>query len=98
VRASLPRVDRAPREEDGAGLAAGSPLIRVLLGRGWRDPTAMARDFVLIGLAGAALLLVGQTLPDWPLIAWIAEFLSFLGLLTVLIASGVVYSAWQGRK
>ena len=97
-RATVTRLDRAPREEDGPGLAPGSPLIRLLLGRGWRDPAAMARDFVLIGAAGAALLLAGLALPDWPVIAWLAKVLSFLGLLTVLIASGVLYSAWQGRK
>jgi len=91
----------APRRlpaEEGPGLATGSAPLRLLLGRGWREPGAMVRDFALIGLAGIALMLAGTALPDWPVLAWIAKLLKFLGLFSLLVASGVIYSAWQGRK
>jgi len=92
------RMSRIDASVDARGLTSGSPVLRVLLGRGWRNPASMARDFVLIALGGGALLLAGQALPDWPVISWIGKFLSLLGLLCVLIASGVLYSAWQDRR
>lgn len=99
ARGSQPTLYRRPeRDEADAGLAKGSPLLRLLLGRGWRNPAAMTRDFVLFGLAGLVLLLVGLALPDWPIIAWLGKLLSLVGLLAMLIASGVVYSAWHDSR
>ncbi|GAA0312292.1 hypothetical protein [Rhodovulum strictum] len=89
---------RSPDMADRRGLTSGSPLLRALLGRGWRSPAAMARDFLLIGLAGAALLLTGLALPDWPLLSWLGKVFSMLGVLIMLISSGVVYSYWRGRS
>lgn len=80
------------------GLATGSPLLRLLLARGWRSPAEMTRDFALFGLAGLVLLLTGIALPEWPLLSWIGKVLSILGVLCMLISSGVVYSYLQGRN
>ncbi|WP_132543960.1 hypothetical protein [Rhodovulum euryhalinum] len=79
------------------GLPAGSPLLRLPLIRGWRSPREMARDFVLLGLAGVALLLTGVALPDWPVLSWIGRVLSVVGALCILVGSGVVYSYWRSR-
>lgn len=73
------------------------PAIRMIPGRSWRSPGSMARDFVVLGLAGLGLFVVGSVLPDWPFLTWLGEVLSILGILGMLIASGVLYSYWRDR-
>lgn len=88
---------RDPSATVRRGLAAGSPMLRMVLGRNWRSPTAMARDFALLAAGGVALLLTGLVLPNWPLMSWVGEVLSMLGTLVILISSGVLYSYWRDR-
>lgn len=79
------------------GLSAGSPVLRSLLRRNWRSPAAMVRDFALLGAGGIALLLTGLVLPEWPLLSWLGEVLSILGMLGILVSSGVLYSYWRDQ-
>ncbi|SIO06962.1 hypothetical protein SAMN05444722_0305 [Rhodovulum sp. ES.010] len=86
-----------PSSFERRGLTEGSPLLRLLLGRNWQNREAMVRDFTVLGAGGLVLVLIGLVLPDWPLLGWLGEVLSILGVMGILIATAVLYSSWRDR-